>query len=245
MFLDFLFGIPPFNYIYQLFFNILVLVYEGLAEFVADPDMGVAVIVLALIVRFFMLPVTLRSRANNEDKEEIGRRYAELKRRFKDSDPIRYMEEKKKLVKAEKSTIRSEMLNLAIQVLIALILFKIFATGIKGSDLPLLYSWVPEPELPFNLVFMDTIDLTKPSLQLNIITSVLLFIVEFLHNTFSPFEPSKSDRLMQYIVPIGVFVYLYTMPAGKKLFFIASLAFSIVLMLILEGRDLIMLSRSQ
>jgi membrane protein insertase Oxa1/YidC/SpoIIIJ len=245
MFLVLLFNIPPLNYVYQFFFNLLILFYEALGKIIENPDMGIAVICLSLFVRILLLPLALSSRSSEEEKERIGRQYAEIKRKHKTSDPLRFKKEKELLIRSENRTIRAEMVNLGIQVLIALILLRVFATGLKGEDMHLLYSWVPQPQMPLNLVFMDTIDLTTPSLQLNILTSVLLFVVEILQVLFSPWEPTRTDRLMQIIVPVGVFIYLYTMPSGKKLFIITSLTFSIALMLLLEAWELMKLSRKK
>lgn len=207
--------------------------------------MGMAVIALSVTVRILMLPLTIKSRATEEDKERIGRLYTDLKRRFKSSDPLRYQNEKSKLVRREKSMIRSEMINLGIQIFIALMLWRVFSTGLKGHDLHLLYHWVPEPDLPFNLIFLKSIDLSKPSLQLNLLASLLLFILEVLQVMFSPFEPTVNDRLMQIIVPVGVFLYLYRMPGGKKLFVITSSLFSLLMILIFEGWDLMVAIREQ
>lgn len=202
-----------------------------------EPNMGLAVIALSLMIRILLLPMSLSSRSTEEEKEMIGRKYAELNRVYKDSDPLRFKKEKDLLVKSQRTLIRSELVNLAIQILVALILFRIFAGGLEGSgDFDKLYSWTPKPDLPFNLEFMG-IDLTKPSLILNVITSLLLFIVEILSVMFSPWEPTRNDRLMQFILPVGVFLYLYGMPSGKKLFVITTLIFSVVLMLVLEAYD--------
>lgn len=238
-----LFNIPPLNYVYQFFFNLLVLFYGVLGSIIANPDMGIAVICLSLFVRLLLLPLALGSRSSEEDKERIGRQYEELKRKHKTSDPLRFQKEKALLIRSEKRMIRSEMVNLGIQILIALILFRVFATGLQGDDMYLLYSWIPEPQLPLNLMFLGTIDLAVPNIQLNMLTAALLFVLEILQVLFSPWEPSRSDRLMQIIVPGGVFLYLFNMPAGKTLFIITSLVCSVVLMLLLEAWDLLKLSR--
>lgn len=222
-----------------------MLFYEGLSLIVEKPDMGIAVILLSLVIRFLLLPLTLGSRATDEEKEQIGREYELLRRRHEGSDPLRYKAEKNKLVASRRKLITSEMANLGIQIFIALMLFRIFAGGLEGRDMHLLYSWTPEPKLPFNLMFLGIIDLSEPSIQLNIITSLLLLVLEIMHVMFSPWEPTINDRLMQIIVPVGVFFYMYSMPAGKKLFVITSLIFSILFIFIMETRDLLRLSKSK
>lgn len=222
-----------------------MLFYEGIGSVVENPDMGMAVIALSLVVRLMTLPLSLRSRSTEEDKDRIGRFYNDLKRRYKDSDPLKYKEEKAELVRSEQRMIRSEMVNLGIQIFIAIMLWRVFSTGLRGEDLHLLYSWVPLPHLPFNLTFLGSIDLSHPNFQLNILIAVLMFLLETLRLMFTPFEPTTNDRFMQIIVPVGVFIYLYSMPSGKKLFVITSLVFSIALTLLLEGWDLFVLARKK
>lgn len=221
---------------YQPFFNLLVLTYELLVRYVGIEDMGVAVIVFTLCIRLLLLPLTLASHESEDAKREIGREYERIRRQFKDSEPLKYRKEKEKLVRQHSKTVKFEILNLSIQVGIALILWRIFSTGIKGKDLHLLYNFVPRPKQPFNLVFSGKIDLTRPSLLLSVLTSLLLFIAETLSLMFSPLPPSRRERLIQLLLPLIVFAYLYTMPAGKKLFLVTTLMVTIFIMLLRETK---------
>lgn len=230
---------------YQPFLNALVLVYWALGHVMADPDMGVAVIVFTVLIRILLLPLSIASNKSEDEKRVIGRKYQELREKYENNEPLVFQKKKRELIQEHQPTIRFEFINLAVQLVIAIILWRVFTHGLEGEDLHLLYSWIPNVTLPFNLTFLHLVDLTKPSLMMNFLSSSLMFVVETLSLTFSPIPPSKEDRLVQFLLPVIVFVYLYTMPAGKKFFVVTTLAISILMMMTREIGGLIELSRSQ
>lgn len=228
---------------YRPFFNVLVLTYELLARYAGVADMGIAVIAFTLFIRFLLLPLTLASQESEDIKRKIGHEYERIKKRYKSSEPLKYQEEKRKLAREHSGTVKFEILNLAIQIGIALILWRIFSTGIKGQDLHLLYDFVPQPDAPFRLTFLDRIDLTEPSLLMNAVTVMLLFTAETLNLMFSPLPPSRKERIIQILLPLVAFAYLYTMPAGKKLFLATTLTITILIMLMREVKQVVGLAR--
>jgi membrane protein insertase Oxa1/YidC/SpoIIIJ len=87
---------------------------------------------------------------------------------------------------------------------------------------------MPRVDLPFNLMFLSKYDLSQPSFVLNLIQSLAIFIFEALLAISSPFRVSREDVIrMQLILPVVSFLIFMFLPAGKKLFIITSLAFSI------------------
>lgn len=223
---------------YQPFLNALVVIYDVLGQVIGNADMGIAVIIFSLMIRLLLLPLTLASTQSEDDKRRIGRAYDQIEKGYKTSEPLKFQQLKRNLIKENRSTIRFELINLGIQIAIALILWRIFSKGLEGADLHLLYKWVPQVTEPFNLMFMGIIDLSKPNLNLNLITSALLFLAETLELTFSPLPPTREDRIVQFLLPIIVFGYLYAMPSGKKLFLITTLTFSICFILLREVRGI-------
>lgn len=227
---------------YQPFINALVLIYDLLARVLEHPDMGIAVIVFSLLIRFALLPLTLASTQSEDDRRLIGREFDVIEEKYKSSEPLKFQAEKKKLIQKNRSTVSFEIINLVIQIIIALILWRIFTKGLEGEDLHLLYSWMPKVTEPFNLTFLGKIDLTKPSLLMNLISSALMFLVETLNIMFSPLPPTRQDRMVQFLLPVIVFLYLYTMPAGKKFFVVTTLVFSLVFIMIREIRHVVHLA---
>lgn len=219
--------------IYQPFLNVLVFFYWMLG-LVTDgkPDMGVAVILLTLVVRFLLLPLSLSGDKSEPERRAIAAKVRELELTFS-QDPVRLRAEKRKFLRSSRKVLIAEIINLFIQVGIALMLWKIFGTGLSGEDLHLIYPFMPDVETPFNLKFLGIYDLTHSNLTLNILQTFLIFVVETLSVFTSPYPVSKNEVVrLQLVLPFVSFIIFATLPAGKKLFVITSLLFSIVLIVI-------------
>ena len=230
-------GIPGsifITFIYQPFFNLLVAIYYGLQRIDPHVDMGIAVIIFTVIFRIIILPLSLASGRTEKEKVEMMVKLAEIHKKYK-TDPVKEKEESKKVFRGNKRVIISEAIDIGIQVIIALMLLRIFSTGLEGADFHFLYKMVPAPSEPFNLMFLGKIDLSRPSVSLNILNSVVIFIAEAVSIANSARPSNREDKLALFVFPVLVFIYLYFMPAGKKLFIITTLIFSIVLMLVQTG----------
>lgn len=244
--------------IYQPFLNILVFFYWVLGQIPGvKPDMGVAVVLLSIVIRIVLLPATLASDRNEHERQEIAKKAKEIEQKYV-NDPVRLNSEIKKLFKTNPRVVLAEMIDFGISVLVTLLLIRIFAAGIEGADLHYLYSWLPKPEQPYNLVFLGQFDLSKPNFILNVIQSLVILLMEILAEFTSPFhnllskehitpvqmnsitkvkdsyvvETRKRVRSLQLILPIMSFLIFMFLPAGKKLFIITTLLFSMLLMLI-------------
>lgn len=219
------------TFIYQPFFNLLVYIYLVLDKATAGKaDMGWAVIIFTLVFRVLILPLSLSGQRSQKEKREIAEKVRSLEYYYRDQ-PIKRKEEVRKLLTANKKILSSEVLDLLIQVLIAVMLYRIFSTGLEGEDLHLLYPFMPEIGKPFNLVFLGRFDLSKPNVPLNLINTAVIFVAEFLSIRFSAFPMSREDRMMLVVLPLGALTFFAFMPAGKKLFVISTLLFSIILIL--------------
>lgn len=219
--------------IYQPFLNILVGFYWLLGlNSTGKPDMGIAVIFLTLVIRLLMLPMSLSANRSEEERREIGQKIAELEKMYS-SDPIKLKKEKKLVFRKSSRVLISELFSLFIQVAIALMLWRIFETGLTGEDLHLIYGFMPKVDLPFNLLFLGKYDLSHSSLTLNFVQSFAIFVFETVHVLTSPYPPSKGEVVrLQLTLPIVSFLIFMHLPAGKKLFVIATLCFSIILTLL-------------
>lgn len=222
-------------YIYQPFFNILVGIYYWIGEISGQYDMGVAVIIFAIVVQIILLPINLAGDRSAKDKVIISNKIKEIEEKYK-HDPVNLKIESKKVLQSNPGAIISELVNIVIQVIIILMLYRIFNTGLEGEDLHLLYGFMPQIPLPINLVFMGKYDLSHTNVTLNIIQSILIFAVEGLHQYFSPAKISRKEFLsLGIFLPIVSFVIFSLLPAGKKLFIITALIFSIFITLIKQA----------
>lgn len=218
--------------IYQPFFNILVGFYH-LLDLVTNgqPDMGIAVILLTILIRILLLPMSLSGDKSEKERREIARQMHDLEETFA-QDPVALGQHKKQLMRRNRGVIIGELISLAIQVAISLMLWRIFARGLEGEDFHLLYPFMPKIEGPFNLVFLGRFDLAHTSFILNLIQSLSIFALETLSIYTSPYPPQKGEVVrLQLVLPVVSFFVFMFLPAGKKLFVITTLLISILLVL--------------
>lgn len=219
------------SFIYQPFFNLLVVIYYGLQKITPEADMGMAVILFTVVFRFIILPLSLGSGQTEAEKESMLLELKGIEAKYK-SDPVLRKIESKKIFRGNRRVIIFEFIDIGIQVLIALMLYRIFSTGLEGADFHLLYSGVSVPKEPFNLVFIGAYDLSKPNTFLNILNSLVIFLAEALNITNARRPATREDKMALFVFPLVAYVFFAYMPAGKKLFVITTLLFSSCIMVV-------------
>lgn len=214
------------HYIYQPFFNILVGLYEILGRISPElADMGIAVIIFSVIIQIILFPLRLAGERSEEEKKKIVDKVDEAKRIYS-HEPIKLREQIKIIMRANVRSVIATTANLAIGLAIIIMLYRIFTTGLEGADFYLLYDFMPHPD-HINLMFLGKYDLSHTNTTLNIVQSIMIFIVEVLVALRSPFTISRKDKaLLQIVLPIGSFIIFMFLPSGKKIFVITSLVFS-------------------
>lgn len=219
--------------IYQPFLNVLIGMY-WLMDLVTggQADMGFAVILMTLLIRFLLLPVSIAGWKSEAQRREIAAKLKALELEHA-NNPAAYKKARKKVFTKSRRVVIGELVSLAIQVSISLMLWRMFGRGLTGADLHLIYPFMPEVEQPFNLLFLGTFDLSHGSLTLNFIQAGAIFVLESLAVLVSPYPHSRAEVVrLQLTLPVISFLLFLQLPAGKKLFVITTLVFSIVLTII-------------
>ncbi|MDQ3008337.1 MAG: YidC/Oxa1 family membrane protein insertase [bacterium] len=216
--------------IYQPFFNILVFFYWILDQVTqGNADMGIAVVLLTILIRILLLPLSLSGEKSEAERREIAENIKTIEDIYQ-SDPVTMRQKKQDLLRRSRGVVAGEVFSLFIQVMITLMLWRIFATGLGGADFHLLYSFMPKIDYPFNLLFLGRFDLTHSSIFLNLLQSFLIFVLETISIYTSPYPPGKGDVVRyQLILPVVSFFIFMLLPGGKKVFIITTLIFSIIL----------------
>jgi len=216
------------TFVYQPFLNILVGIYWLMGALTTQaPDMGVAVILFTVVLRILLLPLAL-SQERSEAEKKILQTSAKALEEAHASQPMVLRAELKKLMHKNRRIVLAEFVDLAIQIIIALMLWRLFARGLTGEDLHYIYSWMPKVETPFNLKFLGVYDLTHPNLFLTFVQSLLIFLLEVMDVLRTPIKVSKYEVVKyQLLLPVVSFFIFLFLPAGKKLFIITTLLFSI------------------
>jgi len=216
--------------IYQPFLNLLVFFYWVLGQFTnGHPDMGIAVIMMTVVIRLLLLPMSLAEDKGVKERRELNEKFREIDAMYS-ADPVRQKEEKKRLFKRNPRVVLAEGFSLFVQTAITLMLWKMFATGLEGGDIHLIYPFMPKVDLPFNLIFLGKFDLSKPNLVLNVIQSLMIFIVETVGILTSPYPPEKGEVVrLQLVLPVVSFLIFLNLPSGKKVFLIVTLMTTLLL----------------
>ncbi len=217
--------------IYQPFFNLLVGIYWLLEQIIpGQTDMGIAVIIFTIVFRILWLPISFASGRSAKERHEISQKIKEINKAFS-QEPVRLQEEMKKLTRGNRRIMIMSTLNLFFQIIVMLMLYRIFTTGLEGADFHLIYDWMPPHPEQFNLTFLGKYDLAHPNWTLNWINTGVIFLAELLSGLLSPFPTGRAELMSLFILPLGAFTFFAYMPAGKKLFVITTLLFSVILML--------------
>ncbi len=225
------------SYIWHTFF--FDPIYNTLVFFIditPTRDVGVAIIATVFVVKFILLPLSIKAVKTQKIMREIEPRLKKLKETHKD--------DREAQAKAMMEVYRDAGLNpfasifvilLQIPLLIALY-FSVYSGG--GVALPdintdLLYPFIPNPGSA-TMNFLGLIDIASRSLPLALAAGVAQYIqVVFTMPALPPKEPGaeasfKDDfmRTMQlqlrYVMPVVIFFVAYTISAAIALYFLVS-----------------------
>lgn len=215
--------------LYQPLLNILAV----LVSIIPGGDVGLAIIILTLLVKIALYPLSQRS---IESQARMNLLSPELKK-IKASGANK--EEQAKLTfelyKKHKANPFSGCLLVLIQVPIIFALYYVFYKGIN-FDGGLLYSFVKAPE-QINMLFLGILDISQKSL----ILAVLAGISQYFQAHFMP-KPSASPEdagslahsfsksmhfQMKYFFPFLVALIAYNISGAVALYWITSNIFSI------------------
>lgn len=220
------------TYLYQPFFNLLIGIYWLVGQIFPNPDMGIAMIFFAIAVRIIFLPIDMIGDRSDKEKYDIAQKIKKLKVDLA-ADPIQLKKETSRVMRQQPGAIFSEIFNVIFQAVVIIMLYRIFKTGLEGEDLHLIYSFMPKIQTPIDLMFLGIYDLSRTNNALNILQSIMIAANEAMHLYFSPVKPSQKDFVSLVILfPVICFIIFMFLPAGKKVYIITSLAFTMIVQLI-------------
>jgi len=221
-----------FSYLYHAIFYDPI--YNGLVfliDTIPGADVGIAVILLTIVVRLVLFPLSLRAIRTQLLMRDLEPELTRIKTEFKDSreeQARRTME----LYRTNKVNPFSSFLFMFIQILFIFALyFVFFRGGLPNIRTELLYSFIPIPE-NVNMHFLGFIDVAGRSLVLAALAGITQFIQTKLsipplpqNNSTPSFKNdlARSFNLqMRYAMPVVIFFVAYTISAAVALYFVVS-----------------------
>src|SRR3989344_6945328 len=144
-----------FNQIlYVPFLNLLVFLYNT----IAFNDFGVAIILLTVIVRLILSPLSIKTFRSQKALSELQPKIKEIQAKFK-NDSREQTKQIMELYRERNVNPFSGCLPLIIQLPILIALYRVSTAGFEPSSLPVLYSFIKGPVF-LNSVSLGFIDLT-------------------------------------------------------------------------------------
>ncbi len=198
-------------------------------------DVGLAIVATTVIVKFVLLPLSVKAAKLQKFSREAEPKMKEIKEKYKDNRE-ELARQTMALYKEAGISPFSSILLIFIQLPIVIALYFAVARG-GGVMLPeintaLLYSFVPTPET-VDMIFLGMTDITMKSLPL----AILAGVAQYVHSYLSlPAPAPRSDSgpsfkedfqrsmhiNMRYVLPVVIGVVAYTLSATVALYLAVS-----------------------
>ena len=206
---------------YQPIFNLLIFIYN----FLSFHDIGIAIIVLTLIIKGLLWPLSKSSIKSQKALQDLQPKIKDLKEKYKD-DKVGLSQATMDLYKNNKVNPFSSCLPLLIQFPFLIAVFQVFRDGINDK-LDLVYSFIYRPEA-INMVSLGLVDLSSPNVYLAVLAGLAQFWQSKMMMSKKPeikTEGAKDENMaaimskqMMYFMPlITVFIGI-SLPGGLTLY---------------------------
>jgi YidC/Oxa1 family membrane protein insertase len=211
---------------YQPLFNLLIFLYNNVG------DLGLAIILITLIVKGALYPVSAKATKSQKELKEIQPKVKELQEKYKDNKE-KQAEKVLELYNKENISPFSGIIPLFIQFPIIISLFQIFRRGLGAGELVNLYSFIKVPE-SINYIFLGLMDLSEPSIILAIMAGIGQFIQVQITMGSVENETDKKGGFgeimknqMKFILPLVTVFILSSLPSVVGIYWIITVVFSI------------------
>jgi len=222
--------------IYQPLYNGLIF----LINIIPGGDVGIAVVLLTLIVKSILLPLTHKATVSQAKMKKIEPEVKKLKEKY-EKDKQQQAQKLMELYKTHNINPFAGCLPILVQIPIILGLYFVFFKGITTFDVAL-YSFIIFPE-NINMVSLGLVDMAGKSLILALIAGISQYFqikisMPTQQQTNKPANTGKNKAIkdemmknlsfqMRYVLPIIVFVVSYNISAAVALYWATSNIFSI------------------
>lgn len=215
---------------YQPILNLSVFIYNIVG------DLGVSIIVLTLLIKLIMWPLSKKSIKSQKSLQELQPKIDELKIKFKDDQQAMSLA-LMQLYKENKVNPFSSCLPLIIQLPFLIAIWRVFRDGFAQNHLDLLYSFVHNPEV-INSVSFGIFDLSKRSIFLAVLAGLAQFWQGKMLQSKRPeikTNDSKDENMlsimnkqMLYVMPLITIVMGIGFPAGLTLYWFLTTLFTAI-----------------
>lgn len=221
--------------LYKPLYNALVFLYQ----YITLEDLGLAIILLTILIRFILYPLFYKSIKNQAVLQKIQPEIQKIQHTHKENRE-KQAQELMALYRQHKVSPFSSFLMILVQLPVLIALYRLFLQGFAPETFQNLYSFMPAPE-HVNSSLLGIIDLSGK----NMIIVVLAVITQYFQGKLSlpklekgqeVAPAAKIGRQMVFIGPILTFVILRTMPSAIGLYWLVTSVFSIIQQIIINKK---------
>lgn len=219
---DFLFDIWN-ALIYQPVYNLVVITYN----YTPGPSLGLAIIGIAILIRFVFLYFTLRGYQQDKLLEKVAPEIERIEEDTKLTSRERY-QKVAELTKPHGINPFYESIPIFAQVIFLVALYQILQIGIQPSGYSNLYSFVQAPaSINTKFLWFDLSDTLVLIPALVAATALLIERIWEYNERKTRGEQSLSQRWDPLILPVLSFIILMFLPSAKAVFVATSISFSL------------------
>lgn len=210
------------TFLYEPILNLLVFLYNV----VPGHDLGIAIILLTIIIKIVLLPLSKQSIRSQKALQDLQPKIDALKAKYANNkeEMGRAM---MSLYKENKVNPFSSCLPLLVQLPFFFAVFKVFKDGINEKTLNFVYSFIDKPQTVSN-TFLGLVDLSKPSVVLAVLAGGAQFWqarMMITKKAETKTAGAKDENIMAamnkqmlYFMPaITIFIGI-TLPGGLSLY---------------------------
>lgn len=225
----------------EVFIRPLTNLLIGITDIIPGHDLGVAIIILTIIIRFILYPLSKKAIQSQRELQAYQPELDKIKEKYK-NDKDKQTKATMAFYQEHKINPLSSCLPLLIQMPILIALYWVFRRASEGAVEQLLYSFIPKPE-NLNAKFLGTVDLTRPEVY---VLPVLAGASQFWQSWMILSRAKKDDKKlglkekktpqdttsmitkqMNYIFPIITVVFAASLPSAIALYWVTTNLFSI------------------
>lgn len=210
------------TFFYQPILNLVVFLYD----IVPGNDLGIAIILLTIIIKLILLPLSRKSLKSQKALQDLQPKLEEIKKKYADK--------KEEMGKAMMELYKNNKVNpfsscfpLVIQLPFLYAVFRVFRNGFENGALDLVYSFIERPE-SINMMSLGILDLSQRSIVLAVLAGVAQFWQSKMLMAKKPAVQLKGakdesmmtmmNKQMLYFMPAFTVFIAMSFPAGLALY---------------------------
>jgi len=226
------------NIFNELFFNPI---YNSLVFLITNfswVDMGMAVIIITVVIKSILLPLTKKSIKIQIKTKQLEPELKKIKEEYKDNKE----EQAKQIMDLYKRNGLNPLSGFLVLLIQLPVIFALYFVFLKGGfpdiNTEILYSFIKVPE-QVNMHFLGLISMIDKNIFLALLAGISQYIqVQLMlpkleaksknhQKTFKDDLARSMNTQMKFIMPIIVFFISYSLPAAIALYWITSNMFMI------------------